>query len=69
MDTNSTVSNITTSNTTFVINDPTNNTANWIGFNKLVKSQTLFQLLDHYIVYIVALTVYNIILLSQQRKR
>lgn len=56
-------------NTTIVINDPTNNTANWIGFNKLVKGQTLMQLLENYIVYIVALTVYNIILLVQQRKR
>lgn len=56
-------------NTTFVINDPTNNTANWIGFNKLVKGQTLMQLLENYIFYIVALTIYNVILLTQQRKR
>lgn len=52
-----------------VINNPNNNTANWIGFNKLVKDQTLMQLLNDYIVYIVALTVFNLILLYQQRKR
>lgn len=57
------------SNTTIVVNDPTNNTANWIGFEKLVKGQTLMQLLEQYILYIVLLTVYNIILLAQQRKR
>lgn len=56
-------------NTTIVINDPTNNTANWIGFNKLVRGQTLMQLLENYIFYIVALTVYNVILLAQQKKR
>ncbi|XP_031619375.1 piezo-type mechanosensitive ion channel component isoform X7 [Contarinia nasturtii] len=56
-------------NTTFVVNNPNNNTANWVGFNKLVHGQTLMQLLSGYIVYIVALTIYNLILLHQQRKR
>ncbi|XP_055299198.1 piezo-type mechanosensitive ion channel component isoform X29 [Sitodiplosis mosellana] len=66
---NSTVSNSTAGNTTIVVNDPNNNTANWVGFNKLVAGQTLMQLLSGYIVYIVALTAYNLILLYQQRKR
>lgn len=55
--------------TSTVVNDPNNNTANWIGFDKLEPDQTLMQLLDDYIIYIVALTLYNIILLAQQRKR
>lgn len=51
------------------MNNPNNNTANWLGFNKLVEGQTLIQLLSGYIVYIVTLTIYNLILLHQQRKR
>lgn len=58
-----------TSNTTFVVNNPNNNTANWIGFHKLVSGQTLMDLLSNYIIFIVGLTFYNIILLMQQRKR
>lgn len=50
-------------------NNPNNNTANWIGFYKLVDDETLMDMLSRYIVYIVALTGYNLILLHQQRKR
>lgn len=66
---NSTTPNSTTPNATVVVNNPNNNTANWLGFNKLVEGQTLMQLLSGYIVYIVALTAYNLILIHQQRKR
>lgn len=59
----------TAGNTTFIVNNPNNNTANWVGFNKLTQGQNLMQLLSGYIVYIVALTIYNLILLNQQRKR
>lgn len=68
-DTGNSTSGNSTSNSTFVVNNPNNNTANWLGFNKLLEGQTLMQLLSEYIVYIVALTAYNMILLHQQRKR
>lgn len=61
------VNNSTTNNST--VNNPNNNTANWIGFNKLTPNETLMQFLSGYIGYIVALTIYNLILLYQQRKR
>lgn len=64
---NFTFGNSTINNTT--VNNPNNNTANWLGFNKLVDGQTLMQLLSGYIVYIVALSVFNLILMHQQRKR
>lgn len=51
------------------INNPTTNNANWLGFNKLIKDQTLIQLFHSYIFYIVIVTVYNVILMAQQRKR
>lgn len=66
-DGNSTVSNSTESNST--TNNPNNNTANWLGFNKVIEGQTLTQLLSGYIVYIVALSAFNLILMHQQRKR
>lgn len=61
--------NRTDTNNTVVVNNPNNNTANWIGFYKLVDNDTLMDLLSGYIVYIVALTGYNLILMHQQRKR
>lgn len=51
------------------INDPNHNDANWFGFNKIVEGQNLFDLFKSYIIYIVFVTVYNVILMSQQRKR
>lgn len=51
------------------INDPNTNNANWLGFNKLVDDQTLMQLFDSYINYIIIVTIYNVILMAQQRKR
>lgn len=57
-----------TKNTT-VHNNPNNNTANWVGFNKLLEGETLMHQLSDYIIYIVAVTIYNLILIHQQRKR
>lgn len=66
---NGTVANATEPIVLQLINDPNNNTANWLGFNKLEEGQNLMDLLNGYITYIVALTVYNLILMHQQRKR
>ena len=66
---NSTSGNSTTNISTVVVNNPNNNTANWLGFSKLEDGQTLINLLHGYIMYIVALTAYNLILIHQQRKR
>lgn len=66
---NNALNNNASNNATIIINNSNNNTANWLGFNKLVANETLMDLLSGYIGYIVALTVYNLILLYQQRKR
>lgn len=68
---NTTIGNSTADigNSTIVVNNPNNNTANWLGFRKLEEGQTLINLLNGYIMYIVALTAYNLILIHQQRKR
>lgn len=52
-----------------MVDDNINNTANWLGFNKMVTGQTLIQYLSGYIVYIVALSAFNLVSMHQYRKR
>lgn len=51
------------------INDPETNDANWLGLNKLAKGDPLMNILHGYMLYIFVVTMYNFILLKQQRQR
>lgn len=51
------------------LNDPDANTANWFGLYKVEQDRPFSSIIQDYIFYIGATTLYSIILLRQKRNR